>query len=104
MVHYLGVRFTFQSLLGAPLGAPADRLQHIQGTTPFKAEAAQVNRGHWGGLAGAPLGALAHLLAAWLGGFREPVLTGAALTAVLRLAAVLAEVCALSTCRVYLGF
>ena len=54
-----------------------------------------MNRGHWGGLAGAPLGALAHLLAAWLGGFREPVLTDAALTAVLRLAAAVAEVYAL---------
>ena len=60
----------------------------------------QVNRGQWGGLAGAPLGALAHLLAAWLGGFREPVLCGAALHAVLRLAAALAEVCVLSTRRV----
>ena len=55
-----------------------------------------MNRGHWGGLAGAPLSALAYLLAAWLGGFREPVLTGAALTAVLRLAAAVAEVYALS--------
>ena len=63
-----------------------------------------MNRGHWGSLAGAPLGALAHLLTAWLGGFREPVLTGAALTAVLRLAAVLAEACTLSTCRVCAGF
>lgn len=55
-----------------------------------------MNRGHWGGLADAPLGALAHLLAVWLGGFREPVLTGAALHAVLRLAAAVAEVCTLS--------
>ena len=63
-----------------------------------------MNRGHWGGLAGAPLGALAHLLTAWLSGFREAALTGAALHAVLRLAAVLAEVRTLFTCRVCVWF
>jgi len=55
----------------------------------------QVNRGQWGCLAGAPLGALAQLLQDWLGGFREPVLTGAALHAVLRLGSALTEARAL---------
>jgi len=51
-----------------------------------------VNAGRWGGLAGAPLGALVHLAHAWVGAFQEPVLTGAALAALLRLAAALSEV------------
>lgn len=51
----------------------------------------QVNRGQWGCLAGPPLGALAQLLQDWLGAFREPVLTGAALHAVLRLGSALTE-------------
>ncbi|KAK9826422.1 hypothetical protein WJX81_003377 [Elliptochloris bilobata] len=53
--------------------------------------ALEVNRGQWGGLGGAPLGALVHLMQAWLGGFREPVLCGAALHAVLRLASVVLQ-------------
>ncbi len=51
-----------------------------------------MNAGRWGGLAGAPLGALVHLAHAWVGAFQEPVLTGAALAALLRLAAALSEV------------